>query len=104
MKEKKMIAKIGQKYKRLFGDKEVVKLEKISDSWIMLLDYNGSHFISPDKLKDYFLVLEPDAHKTMLPSENRNIDDPNRHNVSGDMNKPSTMQEIAFRIMNEKDK
>ena len=91
----KNIYTIGVVLKRLFEDYSEVEIVGTIGPHTIVKDTVGQHFVLTDKLPDYFEIIEPEtivnrnyAHK--------NMDDPDRHNISGDMNKPSIMQQKAF--------
>lgn len=95
-----MIAKVGQKYRRIHGDKQVVELVSFKNEYIMILDSNGSHFIKPDDLETHFILISNEEANILAEirfKQNQNIDTPERHNVSGSMNRPSVMQEYAHK-------
>lgn len=92
-----MIAKIGQKYKRKFGDKQIVELIKATEEELMIVDTNGSHFISSEQLSTHFDIYngEPESYK-IKHDEYSNEDNHTKHNIN-QANRPSEMQEYKHR-------
>lgn len=51
--------KIGNKYTRLYGDRNIVKVLSVSaNKWVQIKDTNGVHFISLDTFEKYFREVD----------------------------------------------
>jgi hypothetical protein len=82
---------IGQRLKRKFHDYQEVEVVGFLGNFIIILDSSGKHYINVDIVEEFFHILEPEGKDEITDKvySHSNIDDPNRHNISGDMNKPA---------------
>ncbi len=89
---------IGQRLKRKFADFQEVEVVGHLNDYIIIKDSYGRHFIRTNKVNDFFEFLEPDEVDEITNVYNhQNLDNPQRHNVGGTTNRPSVMQELAFK-------
>lgn len=53
------LPEIGEKYQRLYGDKQIVTVQKFTvDGMIMVKDSNGVHFVSITTFYRYFRKVD----------------------------------------------
>lgn len=94
-----MELKPGMKFKRKFGDQQVVTIKKIfeEDNEILITDSNGAHFIRTHQIDTHFDPINSKEEKDDIVKAYPygNVDNPNKHNIANGMNQPSTMQKYA---------
>ena len=93
--------KPGMKLKRKNFDYAVVTVLEVDSKYIKIQDKNGDHYITNSNIDSYFSehIEDDPVIKTTLPTNatlDNNLDDPERHNINT-ANRPSAMQEAAFR-------
>ncbi len=81
--------------KRKFEDFAEVEIVGRSGKHAMLKDASGMHFVNIDKLPEFFNIVEPESILKNVHTH-QNLDEAERHNISGSMNHPSDMQKYAF--------
>ncbi len=98
MMPNKLNISVGTKLQRLKGNKTEVVVLIVSDDYVTIEDANGRNFIDAERITDeFFTIIEPPMFHDNIPRTTNNLDDPDRHSISGSMNNPSDMQEYAFK-------
>ena len=81
----------GTILKRQFADFQEVTVTASDEFYTTVRDATGLHFVPTTSIPTHFHVVSHEE-PIQLRNEHSNLDDENRHNVAGSMNKPSRDQ------------
>jgi len=88
-----MLLEVGDKLKRQYHDFQEVTVVSVGTQYIQVKDTSGMHFVPASKIETYFKRVKPDQVVKVPIEVHQNLDDHNRHNIAGAMNRPDRAAE-----------